>query len=60
MIEGREDEKDVLDHTSPCKQHKLTLSRVKKDVPLYFLLQGQLSGARARRLFGKQDLEWLF
>lgn len=40
--------------------NKRTLSRLKRDVPFYFLLQGQLSGARAQRLTGRQDLEHLF
>lgn len=57
------DEKDT-EHHSPLSNRIILffdkLCRLKKDVPFHFLLQGQLSGARAQRLTGKQDLKGLF
>lgn len=56
---GLSDEKDAVDHSSPCNndnpglKKKTTLCGLKKDGPFYFLLQGQLSGARAQRLTEK-------
>lgn len=58
-----EDEKDSVDHSPLSNTIILFFDkfyRLKKDVPFHFLLQGQLSGARAQRLTGKQDLEGLF